>query len=101
MVLRQTFILTSRKQSYQVLTWIHGSRSDPELTYHRTYSHNILYRSPIRRYADVVVHRTLLRCLADPKPAAYIPNQQLQELARHINLKHRTAKQVLIEHVYI
>lgn len=51
------------------------------------------FTSPIRRYADVVVHRTLLRCLADPKPAAYIPNQQLQELARHINLKHRTAKQ--------
>src|SRR5690606_13447778 len=51
----------------------------------------LIPRSPIRRYADVHVHRQLMDALAgEPFPA--LPDDQLRELASHLNKKNRSAK---------
>lgn len=50
------------------------------------------FTSPIRRYADVVVHRQLLDAIENiPEP--YLNNLQLSELCQHLNEKHRSSKQ--------
>lgn len=53
------------------------------------------FTSPIRRYADIIVHRQLLLCCEDQN--TLLENKKCQEMAEYMNERHRASKNVQME----
>lgn len=86
-------IITTRSMT-QAVYFSSGEVSDPEYLHYGlaapVYTH---FTSPIRRYADVLVHRLLSACLGFASlPMSLQDSQHMNQFAESINQRHRCAQ---------
>nr|XP_045614320.1 exosome complex exonuclease RRP44-like [Procambarus clarkii] len=86
-------IMTTRCMM-QALYFCSGTREPPEYYHYglatQTYTH---FTSPIRRYADIIVHRLLAVIIeADRTYPDLLDPKKLADLSQHINYRHKMAQ---------
>lgn len=55
------------------------------------YEDYVHFTSPIRRYPDLLVHRTIVHCLTQPDAGPLVSQKQLTEIGQHCSMAERRA----------
>jgi len=88
------FRITTTRCMTQALYFSAGEASQEEYFHYglasKIYTH---FTSPIRRYADIIVHRMLRSSIGDSSfPDSLLSSKAIQKIADHLNERHRAAQ---------